>query len=63
MTMSFELLAQWVRSHGAEAEVNKRGVRIGIHWCSTNTDGSYNMGVEWSKPVQTLRAAAQELGY
>jgi hypothetical protein len=61
--MRYELLAQWVRQHGAEAKVERAGVSIGVYYCSTNQDGSYMMGVEWSRPVQTLRAAAKELGY
>jgi hypothetical protein len=61
--MSYELLAQWIRQHGAEASVSRQGVSIGTYYSSPNEDGSFQMGIEWSKPVKTLRAAAQELGY
>jgi hypothetical protein len=61
--MSLELLAKWVAQHGAETEITPKGVRIGVYYCSTNADGSYSMGVEWSKPVKSLVAAAKELGY
>jgi hypothetical protein len=61
--MRYELLAQWIRQHGAETEITPKGIRIGVYYCSTNTDGSYVLGVEWSKPVKSLVAAAKELGY